>query len=56
MRENRERYPELVALALELAVGDVLGAARRGTPLPEALAEHYPALERVAARVPPPAP
>ena len=53
LRTNRDRYPELVALTLDLAWGDALGvAARAGTTLPVALRAHYPAVERVVTYAP----
>jgi tRNA(Arg) A34 adenosine deaminase TadA len=53
---NRDRYPELVRLTLDLARRDALGApARSGTTLPVALGAHHPAVARVAAHAPRPA-
>ena len=50
---NRDRYPELVALTLELAKSDRLGqAARSGAALPAALAPFESALELVAEHAP----
>lgn len=50
---NRDRYPALIALTLELARDDALGeAARWGITLPIALDAHYSALQRVAAHAP----
>jgi tRNA(Arg) A34 adenosine deaminase TadA len=45
LRANHDRYPQLVALTLDLARGDALGvAARAGTTLPVALQAHYSAI------------
>ena len=53
LRANRDRYPELVALTLDLARGDTLGVvAQGGTTLPVALQAHYPAVARVATYAP----
>lgn len=53
LRANRDRYPQLVALTLDLARGDTLGmASRAGTTLPTALQSRYPAIARVAAYAP----
>jgi tRNA(Arg) A34 adenosine deaminase TadA len=53
LRQNRDRYPELVSFTLLLAKTDALGeAARSGVPLPAALAAHCSELERVARHVP----
>jgi tRNA(Arg) A34 adenosine deaminase TadA len=49
LKMNRERYPELVRITLDLAKSDSLGqAARSGTTLVQALTPHAPALARVA--------
>ncbi len=49
LKMNRERYPELVRLTLDLARTDSLGqVARSGTTLVQALTPHYYALVRVA--------
>jgi tRNA(Arg) A34 adenosine deaminase TadA len=48
VRINRDRYPELVRLTLEVAQGDRLGqAARSGAPLLVALASHLEAVEQI---------
>jgi tRNA(Arg) A34 adenosine deaminase TadA len=53
LRDNRDRYPALVALTLNLAATDVIGtAARAGATLPEALAPHYAGLLHVVADAP----
>jgi tRNA(Arg) A34 adenosine deaminase TadA len=53
LRLNRERYPELVALTLELARQDALGpAARSGITMPAALGPYMAELGRVAAHAP----
>jgi tRNA(Arg) A34 adenosine deaminase TadA len=50
---NRDRYPELVALTLDLARRDALGMpARSGVALPVALEPHLTDLRRVAAHAP----
>jgi len=50
---NRDRYPELVNLTLDLATLDALGtAARAGATLPVALDAHRPDFERVATSAP----
>ena len=50
LKLNRDRYPDLVRLTLDLAKADALGApARSGTILPVALAPHS-AVIRMAAR------
>lgn len=55
LRDNRDRYPALVALTLDLAATDTLGpAARSGATLPAALAPHHAALLRVASDTPGP--
>lgn len=52
LKLNRDRYPELISLALDLAQDDALGtAARSGVTLPVALGDHVAAFERVAANV-----
>lgn len=52
---NRDRYPELVRLALVVARGDELGsAARSGATLPDALEPHAEAIEQVAQFAPMP--
>jgi len=49
MRQNRERYPALVRLTLEVATHDALGqAARAGTGLPAALLPHTAAIRHAA--------
>jgi tRNA(Arg) A34 adenosine deaminase TadA len=49
LKMNRERYPELVRITLDLAKGDTLGQlARSGTTLVRALTPHYSALARAA--------
>jgi tRNA(Arg) A34 adenosine deaminase TadA len=49
LKMNRERYPELVPLTLDLARDNSLGQlARSGTTLVDALTPHYSALARVA--------
>jgi len=49
MRQNRERYPALVRLTLEVATHDALGqAARAGTGLPAALLPHAAAIRHAA--------
>jgi tRNA(Arg) A34 adenosine deaminase TadA len=49
LKMNRERYPEMVRLTLDLAKVDSLGqVARSGTTLVDALMPHYSALARVA--------
>lgn len=54
LRMNRERYPALVALTLDLARRDALGAAARaGGALPDALQPVWPALVRAARAAPP---
>lgn len=53
LRANRDRYPTLIALTLDLTSGDALGAAARaGTTLPLALESHYAAIAHVAAQAP----
>jgi hypothetical protein len=53
LRLNRDRYPELARLALEVAQGDGLGqAAQSRTPLPLALAPYTAAIERTALSAP----
>lgn len=53
LRVNRDRYPELVRLTLDMAKDDTLGhAARAGTALPRALAPHVAAIRHAAARSP----
>lgn len=53
LRMNRDRYPALIALTLDLARDDALGeAGRRGITLPIALDAHYSALQRVAEHAP----
>ncbi len=53
LRANRDRYPALIALTLDLARGDALGAAvRAGTTLPLALEPHYAAIAHIAAQAP----
>lgn len=53
LKLNRDRYPELVHLALDLARRDALGTtARSGTALPVALGPHYSAVAAVAAHAP----
>ena len=48
LRANRDRYPALIALTLDLARGDDLGTtARAETPLPIALEPHYTAIAHV---------
>jgi tRNA(Arg) A34 adenosine deaminase TadA len=55
VRINRDRYPELVRLTLEVAQGDGLGqAARSGAPLLIALAPHMEAVEQVTRFAPTP--
>lgn len=55
LRANRDRYPALIALTLDLARGDALGAAARaGTTLPLALESHYAAIAHIAAQLPQP--
>jgi len=54
LKLNSDRYPELVALTLELAKSDRLGqSARSGTPLPDALEPYRSALEALARHAPP---
>lgn len=54
LAQNRERYPDLVRLTLDLAKADVLSEpARTGMTLPLALAPHAPAIHQVAERVVP---
>lgn len=56
LRINRDRYPKLVRLTLEVAQGDGLGqAARSGAMLPHALAPHGEAIEQAARFAPKPA-
>jgi tRNA(Arg) A34 adenosine deaminase TadA len=51
LRANRDRYPALIALTLDLARGNTLGlASRAGTTLPLALEPHYAAIAHVAAQ------
>ncbi|HEY8596870.1 MAG TPA: nucleoside deaminase [Thermomicrobiales bacterium] len=51
VRANCDRYPALIALTLDLARGDTLGAAARaGIALPLALEPHYATIARVAAQ------
>lgn len=53
IKNNRERYPQLVALTLELAQTDRLGeSARAGATLVQALLPHYPTLLQVAEHAP----
>jgi tRNA(Arg) A34 adenosine deaminase TadA len=53
LKLNRARYPELVALTIELAQGDSLGhAARTGAALVPTLRSHKSALARVAELLP----
>ena len=53
LKINRDRYPELVSLTLDLAKLDSLGkSARLGTTLPIALASYYSSIERVAEHAP----
>jgi tRNA(Arg) A34 adenosine deaminase TadA len=53
LQTNRERYPELVRLTIDLARRRTLGdAARSGTSLPVALKADFAAIERVAAHAP----
>jgi tRNA(Arg) A34 adenosine deaminase TadA len=55
LRINRDRYPELVRLTLEVAQDDRLGqAARSGATLPDALAPHMEAIKQVARFAPTP--
>ncbi len=52
--ENRNRYPELVSLTLDLAGHDALGeAARSGLPLHQALAPHQSDVAAVLQRISP---
>lgn len=49
LKLNRDRYPKLVSLTLDLARLDALGQpARSGAALPVALAPHYAAIGRAA--------
>jgi tRNA(Arg) A34 adenosine deaminase TadA len=55
VRINRDHYPELVRLTLEVALGDRLGkSARSGTILPDALAPHMETIRQVARFAPTP--
>ncbi|GLV55636.1 hypothetical protein KDH_24800 [Dictyobacter sp. S3.2.2.5] len=49
LRKNRDRYPELVQLVLQIAKDDPLGqAARAGIELPQALLPYYPTILQAA--------
>lgn len=53
LKKNRDRYPELVDLTLELAKSDSLGeSARYGTLMPITLDSYYSELMTVSERVP----
>lgn len=55
LKKNRDRFPELIGLTLDLAEGDGLGqAARSGVALPLALAPYAAAIARVARHAPRP--
>lgn len=49
LRKNRDRYPALVQLTIQIAKDDPLGkSARAGIELPQALLPYYPALLQTA--------
>lgn len=51
LRKNRERYPALVQLALEIAKDDTVGkSARAGIELPQALLPYYTAILHTASK------
>ena len=51
LRKNRDRYPALVQLTLQIAKEDPLGkTARAGIELPEALLPYYPAILQTASK------
>ncbi len=51
LRKNRDRYPALVQLALQIAKDDLLGqSARAGIELPQALLPYYPAILQTASK------
>jgi tRNA(Arg) A34 adenosine deaminase TadA len=52
LRKNRDRYPALVQLTLQIAKDDPLGqSARAGIELPQALLPYYPALLQTASKI-----
>lgn len=52
LRKNRDRYPGLVQLTLQIAQDDALGkAARAGIALPQALLSYAPAIFQTASQV-----
>lgn len=51
LRKNRDRYPALVQLVLQIAKDDPLGqSARAGIELPQALLPFYPAILQAASK------
>lgn len=53
LKMNRDRYPKLVSLTLDLAKPDSLGKiARSGAALPIALASHYSMIKRISKYAP----
>jgi tRNA(Arg) A34 adenosine deaminase TadA len=51
LRKNRDRYPGLVQLTLQIAKDDPLGkSARAGIELPQALLPYYPAILQTASK------
>ena len=51
LQKNRDRYPELVQLTLQIAKDDPLGqSARAGIELPQALLPYYPAILQTASK------
>lgn len=51
LRKNRDRYPALVQLTLQIARDDSLGkSARAGMELPQALLPYYPAILQTASQ------